>query len=487
MHIINKLNEKGQILSKVRKTKQPPETPKVEETIEVNESKTNDSPSAEEILVAREAIVSTEEAEEIAAQEKIWAHEAEMETQHNAGDSEAIPTPKVKRISKDHVYAKYEDIDKEQLQKDLEEIKANLGPVGEEDYQHLLKLERWSKAASHSGFFLLYIIAALELTLGLSGIIFWILAVVSAILIGVGNTTRWADVTHPILHGAYDKVPNIPSQYTKAGYARGNRRYIDWLDWIKPEAWEYEHNIMHHYHLGEDDDPDNVERNMQWLIKSKTPMFLRRIFVYIFAMTWKFTYYAPNTLRILENKERRKRREPEIDGYEFSPFKANGAKLWKQYYLPYGLVRFVFIPLLFLPLGINAVWTALTVIVMAEAYANLHSFLVIVPNHSAGDIYQFSEPHKSQGEFYLRQIMGSVNYNTGTDLIDFAQGFLNYQIEHHLFPNIPHSYYQKMQPLVKEVCIKHNLEYRQESVWKRISMTIDLMVGKTKLLRVDGV
>ncbi|HIP28598.1 MAG TPA: fatty acid desaturase, partial [Sulfurovum sp.] len=91
------------------------------------------------------------------------------------------------------------------------------------------------------------------------------------------------------------------------------------------------------------------------------------------------------------------------------------------------------------------------------------------------------------GEFYLRQIMGSVNYNTGTDVIDFAQGFLNYQIEHHLFPSMPLSYYQKMQPIVKEICKKHNLEYRQESVFKRALMTIDLMVGKTTLLRIDGI
>ena len=124
---------------------------------------------------------------------------------------------------------------------------------------------------------------------------------------------------------------------------------------------------------------------------------------------------------------------------------------------------------------------------MAEYVANLHSFMVIVPNHSAGDIYQFSTPHKTQGEFYLRQIMGSVNYKTGTDPIDFAHGWLNYQVEHHLFPNIPLSQYQKMQPIVKEVCEQHNLEYRQESVFKRILMTADLMVGKTQLLRVKGI
>ncbi len=441
-----------------------------------------------EILEAREAIISTEEAEELAIQERIHEQEVEMNILNSSGTAEAITQTTAQDIKDpNHVYAKYEDVDQAQLQKDLEEIKANLGPVGQEDYQHLLKLERWGRAATYTGFFLIYVVTALELSIGLSTFGFWTIGILAAILIGVGNVGRWADVTHPILHGAYDKVPNIPAKYTKAGYARGKRRYIDWLDWIKPEAWEYEHNIMHHYHLNEDDDPDNVERNLKWLHEWKIPMFMKYAIVYTFAAVWKPVYYAPNTLRILENKERRKKRLPEITDYEVSPFSKNGAELWKNFYLPYGLFQFVFLPLLFLPLGLEAVFSAFVILLMAEVYANLHSFLVIVPNHSAGDIYQFSEPHKSQGEFYLRQIMGSVNYNTGTDLIDFSQGFLNYQIEPHLFPNIPHSYYQKMQPLVKEVCKKHNIEYRQDSVWKRIVMSVDLMVGKTKPLRVDGI
>ena len=387
-----------------------------------------------------------------------------------------------------HKYAKYTDIDKEQLQKDIDEIKNSIGAPTQEDFQHLLKLERWGKNSTYFGYFLILLISFLEVThFGLSALAFYSLALLSALFIGVGNVSRWANTAHPILHGAYDKVENIPFKYTKAGFARGRSRYIQWLDWIEPSAWEYEHNIMHHYHLGEVDDPDNVEKNLQWLIQSRTPMFFRYLFVYIFAGMWKLAYYAPNTQLILENKERRKRKLEPIKGYSWNPLSEQGAKLWRDSLLPYGLVKFVIIPFLFIPFGIEAVLTAFLITLVAEFIANIHSFLVIVPNHSAEDIYMFNEPHKSQGEFYLRQIMGSVNYNTGSDLIDFAHGWLNYQVEHHLFPNLPLSQYQKMQPIVKEICKKHNLEYRQESVFKRGLMSIELMVGKTKLLRVDGV
>jgi len=393
-----------------------------------------------------------------------------------------------------HQYADYKDINQEELQHDIDAIKVTIGERTQEDFDHLLKLELWGRSATIGGFLMIAAAVILGTPEGsafagveVASALLWLMGFVGAMLVGVGNVGRWANVTHPILHGAYDKVPNIPFRYTKKGYAAGNRRWIDWLDWIKPDAWAFEHNIMHHYHLGEEDDPDNVEKNMVWLHEWKAPMIFKYIFVYAFAAIWKLAYYAPNTLRILANKERIKNKEKPSPDYELSPFSKNGLELWTNYILPYGIFQFVFLPALFLPFGIDAAISAFGFLVLAEAIANLWSFLVIVPNHSAEDIYQFSTPHKNQGEYYLRQIMGSVNYNTGTDLIDFGHGFLNYQIEHHLFPDMPHSFYQKMQPIVKDICKKHNLEYRQESVFKRILMTVDLMVGKTKVLRIDGI
>jgi len=384
-------------------------------------------------------------------------------------------------------YTAYNMVNQEALEKDIDDIKEHMEPVSEADFQHLLKMERWGRFATFSGYGIILLLSILGLVVELSTFIYVLLFIVSALLISTGNVSRWSNVTHPILHGAYDKVPNVPARYTKKHYAKGPRRFIDWLDWIKPDAWSYEHNIMHHYHLGEEDDPDNVERNLQWLTQSNVPMWLRYIIVYGFTAMWKFVYYAPNTLRILKNKKRKEQDKLEIKDFNYNPKTKDGLELWMEYYLPYIIIKFMVFPLFFLPFGMFAFLTALGILVLAELLTNVHSFTVIVPNHSAEDIYMFSEPSKSQGEFYLRQIMGSVNYNTGSDFIDFLHGFLNYQIEHHLFPNMPLSYYQKMQPIVKEICKKHNLEYRQESVFKRAYMTIELMVGKTKLLRVDGI
>jgi fatty acid desaturase len=48
----------------------------------------------------------------------------------------------------------------------------------------------------------------------------------------------------------------------------------------------------------------------------------------------------------------------------------------------------------------------------------------------------------------------SVNYKTGSDLNDFMHGYLNYQIEHHIWPDLTMLSYKKAQPLVKKVRAK---------------------------------
>jgi Fatty acid desaturase. len=150
----------------------------------------------------------------------------------------------------------YLSVDRQQLANDIDELKKKINTPSQEDFQHLLKVERWGRLCALVGYLTAWIIPFNPL---------------SALLISTANMTRWANVTHPVLHGAYDKVPNIPKRYTSKGYAKGCRRLFDWLDWIHPEAWDVEHNNLHHYRLGEDEDPDLIERNMKWLRESKSP------------------------------------------------------------------------------------------------------------------------------------------------------------------------------------------------------------------------
>ena len=94
---------------------------------------------------------------------------------------------------------------------------------------------------------------------------------------------------------------------------------------------------------------------------------------------------------------------------------------------------------------------------------------------------------KSKGDFYRRQISGSVNYRTGSDLNDFMHGYLNYQIEHHLWPDMTMLQYKKAQPLVKAVALKYDIPYVQQSVWMRLRKTVSIMVGSSSMQQTVSV
>jgi fatty acid desaturase len=147
----------------------------------------------------------------------------------------------------------------------------------------------------------------------------------------------------------------------------------------------------------------------------------------------------------------------------------------------------VLIPLLFIPLGPIAVLSVLINSLLAEIITNLHTFLVIVPNHTGDDLFLFKDAVNTKSEFFLRQITGSTNFKTGSDFNDFLHGWLNYQIEHHIWPDLPMSEYQRLQPQVKALCAKYGIPYVQESVWKRLKKTVDIMVGNTSMPRQGAI
>jgi fatty acid desaturase len=186
------------------------------------------------------------------------------------------------------------------------------------------------------------------------------------------------------------------------------------------------------------------------------------------AVTWRFSYYAPTTLRTWRNRGKR-------DGEQ------HHRELWLRCYAPYALLHFVLFPALFLPFGPWATFSAWCNQLGAEALCNLHTFLVVGPNHTGDDLYRFDGAASSKAERLLRQVIGSVDYATGGDRNDFLHLFLNYQIEHHLWPDIPMSQYQRVQPKVRALCEKYGVPYAQGGVLSRVRKMWSVAMGDTAM------
>ena len=76
-----------------------------------------------------------------------------------------------------------------------------------------------------------------------------------------------------------------------------------------------------------------------------------------------------------------------------------------------------------------------------------------------------------------------MKYTGGNDVADFLQGYLNYQIEHHLFPDLPPSKLREAQPKVEALCQKHGIPYVREGVFTRVGHLVDIMTGKSSMIR----
>ncbi|MBX3226254.1 MAG: fatty acid desaturase [Labilithrix sp.] len=337
--------------------------------------------------------------------------------------------------------------------------------LGEEDIRHLRRTILYGRTAT---------------AVGLATA--WFPNPLSMAALALGRSTRWI-VMHHIGHRGYDRVPGVPEEFTSRTFAKGWRRFVDWSDWMLPEAWKYEHNVLHHTNTGELKDPDLVERNTHWVRGLDVPDAVKAGIIGLLAMTWRPFYYAPNTVSTWLSRGK---------SLAFTDETAEKVPryrrtLYLQCYAPYVFHHFVALPALFLPLGPFAAMSAFVNSLGAEALCGIHTFLVIAPNHTGDDVYRFDAPSESHAESAVRQVLGSVNYATGTELVDYAQLWLNYQIEHHLFPDLPMLAYRKIQPKVQALCAKHGIPYVQESLWKRAKQLVSIAVGRTSMKRASRV
>ncbi|SMF59626.1 fatty acid desaturase family protein [Pseudobacteriovorax antillogorgiicola] len=370
---------------------------------------------------------------------------------------------------------RFSDIDLDGFTKELQKLEDKIrADFGADDRKHLKKIIRWGRLSSFAGY--------------ATGML--IPNPVSAYLISQGKFTRWTTIAHHVLHKAYDKSEDIGPHNSKT-FAKGWRRFFDWLDWIDPAAWEKEHNVLHHYRLGERFDPDVFEDNVLPARMIKAPRWLKVSILSIIASQWKWSYYAPSTIKQLFSPKKKDGADSYFDRLQFGdrtfwPWTKEGWALMRLSYIPYVVINFGLVPAGFLVFGIPAAVNIFLTLVMAEIITNLHTFATIVPNHTGSDLYRFEGAPKDRQEFFIRQIVGSVNYKCGGDLNDFLHGWLNYQIEHHVWPDMTLLQYQKAQPELKALCEKYGVPYIQESVWTRLKKLISIFTGEESMMAMEG-
>eukprot|EP00448_Togula_jolla_P023670 CAMPEP_0170584128 /NCGR_PEP_ID=MMETSP0224-20130122/8522_1 /TAXON_ID=285029 /ORGANISM="Togula jolla, Strain CCCM 725" /LENGTH=484 /DNA_ID=CAMNT_0010907539 /DNA_START=54 /DNA_END=1508 /DNA_ORIENTATION=+ len=83
--------------------------------------------------------------------------------------------------------------------------------------------------------------------------------------------------------------------------------------------------------------------------------------------------------------------------------------------------------------------------------------LQLLLSHLATDTYTVEEERSLQ--FFAFQVQTTRNLEVA-EWSHWFHGGLEYQIEHHLFPQLPRHYLQEVQPLIRDICHRHGVQYR---------------------------
>jgi fatty acid desaturase len=239
------------------------------------------------------------------------------------------------------------------------------------------------------------------------------------------------EIGHNVMHGQYDWMKD----------PRLDGKTFEWDTACPGDQWRHSHNYMHHTHtniVGKDRD---IGYGMLRMSEDEPwhPYYLGNP-VYATLLAIFFQYGV--ALHDLETER--------IASGESTLAEKRGmlGDIWRKV-RGQTLKDYVLFPLLSGPsfpfvLAGNAA---------ANLTRNLWSFTIIFCGHFPDGTEQFSEQEteeETRGEWYYRQMLGSANL-TGGKLFHILAGNLSFQIEHHLFPDLPAHRYAEISKEVGEI------------------------------------
>jgi linoleoyl-CoA desaturase len=103
---------------------------------------------------------------------------------------------------------------------------------------------------------------------------------------------------------------------------------------------------------------------------------------------------------------------------------------------------------------------------------NVWAYAIIFCGHFPDQTYTFTQEEtddETRGARHVRQLLGAANIEGGP-LFHVISGNLGYQVEHHLYPDMPSTRYGEIAPRVREICEKYELPYNTGPFFKQFGM-----------------
>jgi linoleoyl-CoA desaturase len=296
------------------------------------------------------------------------------------------------------------------------------------------------------------------------------------------------EIGHNVLHGQWDWM-NDPQI---------NSSTWDWDTASTAEAWKHSHNYVHHTFtniLGKDKDLGyeimRIDPQQKWhpvyLLQPAYNLVLAAFF------EWGVAFHDLDFEAIRKGEKSKRQVKRELAGIR-EKAKSQVVKDYVAWPLLSGLAMAALDSALEARRGrgrrrgrraaaVRALTSALRSgagayrsTASADATANIvrnaWAYAIIFCGHFPDQTYTFSPEEvedESRGGWYVRQLAGAANIE-GSPLFHVASGNLGYQVEHHLFPDLPSTRYAEIAPQVKDICERYGLPYNSGPLGQQLGM-----------------
>jgi linoleoyl-CoA desaturase len=264
-----------------------------------------------------------------------------------------------------------------------------------------------------------------------------------AVTLGVAKIVENMEIGHNVMHGQWDWM-NDPEIHSTTW---------EWDNLGASKHWRYNHNFVHHKYaniLGMDDDVGygmlRVTRDQRW----KRHNLFNVVFNTILAVAFE---WGVGLQHVELGKIFKGRAAPEDSRVRIHEFGRKAARQLVKDYVAFPALT---------SLSPEATYTStLKANLTANVIRNLWANAVIFCGHFPDGAEKFTKTDmvgESKGQWYLRQMLGSANFNAGP-VMRFMSGNLCHQIEHHLYPDLPSNRLAEISVRVREICDKYDLPY----------------------------
>ncbi|MBI3133105.1 MAG: acyl-CoA desaturase [Bacteroidetes bacterium] len=294
----------------------------------------------------------------------------------------------------------------------------------------------------------------------------WLIALCWVVM-GIGMAGIGMGVMHDANHGAYSKNDTINKIIGKViilvgGFAAN---------------WKIQHNILHHSYTniqGHDEDisaPGGLLRfspNCE-LKKAHRFQYLYAWFFYgLLTISWST---GKDFVQIARYK---KQGLTETQNKKFAPL------IWElilDKMLYYGFI--IVLPLIFMDL---AWWQLVLMLFLMHFTAGIILSTVFQLAHVIPETnFPVADQNMNMANNWtVHQLETTGNFAPKNRVLNWFVGGLNYQVEHHLFPNICHVHYRKISAIVKQTAREFGVTYNSEPSFFRA------LANHTRMLKVLG-